>query len=395
MRRLSRAVCIAILVYILLFAVSWSSAEAGAGEAGPNEVGPEVIVETVELEVKTAALQAVGISSPAPGAKVTVSVAKLLWLLAEADNSKLLDSTKIKVRAGKTGRAGTGKRLKYLVRTGADSFTEKLTDEAIGTTVEALPSVDRWGDITIDFRYENFTAEPPKEIDPKTSLPTGPPVTSSTTVSRQLRLKAGETVIAKSVQEGSVQRFVLVRAEIPGDIVFETKAELLETPGISAVTVGLYAKEATFNDVLELWDSGERKAAAEQFFLVKWDDSSVFSEIPILTLSEQGYSALPASEQEQKHQDGIETAKSIKLLVRYASRIARASSTAQQYETAEEQYDAIRQCGVALSGSESLSIFKTTGRSIQRIALRELIKLYARTDEQEKLKSARESLSKL
>jgi len=67
MRRLSRAACVAILVYILLIAVSWSSAQPS-----PAETGPEVIVETVELEVKTAALQKLGISSPAPGAEVTV-----------------------------------------------------------------------------------------------------------------------------------------------------------------------------------------------------------------------------------------------------------------------------------------------------------------------------------
>ena len=390
MRRLSRAACIAILVYILLIAVSWSSAQPS-----PAEAGPEVIVETVELEVKTAALQKLGISSPAPKAEVTVPVAKLLWLLAEANNSKLLDSTKIKVQSGKTGRAGTGKRLKYLVRTGTDSFTEKLGDEAIGTTVEVLPSVDRWGDITIDFKYENFTAEPPKEIDPKTSLPIGPPVTSSTTVNRQLRLRAGETVIAKSVRKGSIQRFVLVRAEIPGNIVFEAKAGSGQTPAVSAPRAGSSIKEAAFNDVLELWDSGDRKAAAEKFLLVKWDNSLVFSETPILTLSEQEYLAFPASKQDQKRQEGTHIAKTIKMLVRYASRIAKASFTAKEHETAEEQYDAIRQCGLALSDSESLSIFKTTGRSIQRIALRELTKLYARTNEQEKLKDARESLSKL
>ena len=390
MRRLSRPACVAILVYIVLIAVSWSSAQPN-----PAETGPEVIVETVELEVKTAALQKLGISSPAPGAEVRVSVVKLLWLLADPNNTKLLDSTKIKVQSGKTGRAGTGKRLKYLVRTGADSFTEKLTDEAIGTTVEVLPSVDRWGDITVDFKYGNFTAEPPKEIDPKTSLSIGPPVTSSITVNRQLRLRAGETVIAKSVRKGSIQRFVLVRAEIPGNIVFEAKAGSGQTPAVSAPGAGSFIKEAAFNDVLELWDSGDRKAAAEKFLLVKWDDSSVFSETPILTLSEQEYSALPASEQDQKRQEGTQIAKTIKMLVRYASRIAKASFTAKEYETAEEQYDAIRQCGLALSDSESLSIFKTTGRSIQRIALRELIKLYARTDEQEKLKDARESLSKL
>jgi len=214
-------------------------------------------------------------------------------------------------------------------------------------------------------------------------------------VNRQLRLRTGETVIAGGTNKGSFQRFVLVRAEIQGDIVFETKAELLETPAVSAVTVGLYDKQVTFNDVRELWDDGDRKGAAEKFLLVKWDDSSVFSETPILTLSEQEYSALSASEQNQKRQEGTQIAKTIKMLVRYASRIARASFTAKEYETAEEQYDAIRQCGLALSGSESLSIFKMTGRSIQRSALKELIKLYARTDEQEKLKSARESLSKL
>lgn len=390
MRRLSRAACVAILVYILLIAVSWSSAQPS-----PAETGPEVIVETVELEVKTAALQKLGISSPAPGAEVTVSVAKLLWLLADPNNSKLLTSTNIKVQSGKTARVSIGKRLKYLVRTGADSFTEKLTDEAIGTTVEVLPSVDRWGDITIDFKCENFTIEPPKEIDPKTSLPIGPPVTSSTTVNRQLRLRTGETVIAGGTNKGGFQRFVLVRAEIPGDIVFETKAELLETPGISVLSAGSFIKEAAFNNVLKLWDSGDRKGAAEKFLLVKWDDSSVFSGTPILTLSEEEYLALPASEQNQKRQEGTQIAKTIKILVRYASRIARASFTAKEYETAEEQYDAIRQCGLALSGSESLSIFKMTGRSIQRSALKELIKLYARTDKQENLKSARESLSKL
>ncbi len=390
MNRFSKPVYIAILAYILPIVVLGANAQPI-----PAKAGPEVLIETMEVQVNADALQKLRISSPAPKAEVTASVAKLLWLLTDPNNSKLLDSAKIKVQSGKTGIGGTGKKLKYLARTNADSFTEKLTDEAVGTTVEASPSIGRRGDITIDFNYKNFTAEPPKEIDPKTSLPIGQPVTNVLTVKRQLKLKSGETVIAKSIKQGPVQTFVLVRAELPSDIIFETADESPETPDTSAVTIGLFDEQATFSKVMKLWDSGDRKAAAEKFLLVKWDDSAVFSETAILTLSEQDFSALPASEQNQKRQEGTQIAKTIKFLARHASRVAKASFAAKEYDTAEEQYEAIRQCGQALSDSESLSILKMTGRSIQRTALRDLIKLYARTDNEQNLKDARDSLSKL
>ena len=138
MNRFSKPVCIAILAYILPIVVLGANAQPI-----PAKAGPEVLIETMEVQVNADALQKLRISSPAPKAEVTASVAKLLWLLTDPNNSKLLDSAKIKVQSGKTGIGGTGKKLKYLARTNADSFTEKLTDEAVGTTVEASPSIGR------------------------------------------------------------------------------------------------------------------------------------------------------------------------------------------------------------------------------------------------------------
>jgi len=67
----------------------------------------------------------------------------------------------------------------------------------------------------LSFRFEHcFIIDPPKEIDPQTSLPIGPPMTSSSLVNTRLKLKSGEPMIAGGIKIPRAQVFVLVRADL-------------------------------------------------------------------------------------------------------------------------------------------------------------------------------------
>jgi len=125
-----------------------------------------------------------------------------------------LAKQKLLVWAGQTGMVSTGEKVKFLVKK-EGRLEEKTTDTPIGTTLQATPVIDEDGDIMLNFKFEHcFIIDPPKEIDPQTSLPIGPPMTSSGLVNTRLKLKSGEPMIAGGMETPGAQVFIIVRAEI-------------------------------------------------------------------------------------------------------------------------------------------------------------------------------------
>ncbi len=204
MKKLSKTVCIVILVCLPAIAILYAKATAE----------PVVLVEALIVQVGSEASQTLGMDVFEPGAEVTIPVAELLWLLADANSAKLIASAKLKVPAGETAKVGTGEKVKFLIKKDDGSLEQKTTDTPIGTTLEATPVIDKDGDILLDFKFEHFSAAPAKEIDPQTSLPIGPPIISIQSERSRLKLKSGESMIAGGWTNVAAQRFVLVRATI-------------------------------------------------------------------------------------------------------------------------------------------------------------------------------------
>lgn len=209
MDKFSRPVCIVILACLPVIVILYAKAAAGSAEAKPK-----VLVEALEVQISADALVVFHANFREPREQVTMSLPSLLWVLADPNAVKKIASSKILVWAGETGKVQTGEKLKFLVK--EETRAEQETTEThIGTTLEATPFIDKEGDILLNFKFEHFSIiEPPKEIDPQTSLPIGAPIIDCSSVNSRLKLKSGEPMIAGSSVKSGAQQFILVRAEI-------------------------------------------------------------------------------------------------------------------------------------------------------------------------------------
>lgn len=210
MEKFSRSVCIVILGCLLVIGILYAKAPTASVKSKPK-----VLVEAMVMQVSGDALGKLQIGrNRVPSSKVTVPLATLLYVLADPNAVKVIAKQELLVWAGQTGMVSTGEKVKFLVKK-EGRLEEKTTDTPIGTTLQATPVIDEDGDIMLNFKFEHcFIIDPPKEIDPQTSLPIGPPMTSSGLVNTRLKLKSGEPMIAGGMETPGAQVFIIVRAEI-------------------------------------------------------------------------------------------------------------------------------------------------------------------------------------
>jgi hypothetical protein len=154
-------------------------------------------------------------------------------------------------------------------------------------------------------------------------------------------------------------------------------------------------QEADFEEVLSLWEGGDKEGAAAGFLKIDWQSPKLFSETSILSMPEGKFTTLSASERSDVQGKAMALAGTIRQLVTDVLESARASTSAKDYDAAESQFNAVLDCGSALADSEGLAIMKMVGSSIQGAALKGLIELYTDSNNRAKLKAAREKMSQL
>ena len=211
MKKFSRLIYIAILACLPVISLLYAKSSTDSVESKPK-----ILVEAMIVQVSREALDKLQVGGNVePLSEVTVPLAMLLYLFADPNAIKVTAKPKLLIYASQTGKLYTGQELKYLIKKENGSFEQKTTDEPIGTTLEATPFIDKDGDILLNFKFEHFSIiEPPKEIDPQTSLPIGGPIIDCSSVNSRLKLKSGEPMIAGGSVKSGAQQFILVRAEI-------------------------------------------------------------------------------------------------------------------------------------------------------------------------------------
>ena len=150
-----------------------------------------------------------------------------------------------------------------------------------------------------------------------------------------------------------------------------------------------------FEDVLSLWESGDKEGAVAGFFKINWQSPNVFSNTPIFSLSEREFTKMPASKRNETANKAMELTRTSRQLVLHVLELGRASLETKDYDTAESRFNAVLEYGSILWRSEGLEIMKMHGRAIHGAALKKLITLYTETNDQVKLKAAKEKLSQL
>jgi len=159
-----------------------------------------------------------------------------------------------------------------------------------------------------------------------------------------------------------------------------SKKEDTSEPPTESVTTGSHEKNlvgqseavqaetqsTTFDEVLEIWGSGNKAESAERFVSIKWDSSGVFSADSIFRISEAEFAKLSENQRSQIQQKALNISKDIKGLSKYIV------EQAKQEGGYASTRDALIACGERLSGEDQLLIIQMVGKAIVGYTEKEL-----------------------
>ena len=125
----------------------------------------------------------------------------------------------------------------------------------------------------------------------------------------------------------------------------QTSQQTEQTPNIAAVT---------FDEVLELWQSGQKDQAVSQFLAINWQSPDIFEKESIFTISESQFAKLSAAKRQQISQDALAKIKHVKELTRHIVEHTKTLAIQNENTEAVKYYTALINCGSRLSGSDQL-----------------------------------------
>ena len=133
-----------------------------------------------------------------------------------------------------------------------------------------------------------------------------------------------------------------------------------EAPAEGAVQSN--AEGIAVSSMLELWETGQKGDAVKQFLSVKWNDPSVYREIPILTMSDKQWRSLPRDEQVRAAKDAQKQTIRLFKIVKDVVSNGKALASSGDAEMAKKHFEAVRHCGEALSHSKLLITVRDYGK---------------------------------
>lgn len=132
---------------------------------------------------------------------------------------------------------------------------------------------------------------------------------------------------------------------------------------------------ALIQPLLDEWQQGDKSTAISRFVQSDWSTSPLFPASSPLSLSEEQFTRLPASDREAK---SGEIASQTRVLKELAAAVAQAGIDAvakQDTAQARKHFTSLKQCGEALNGPGSLAMTKLVGQGIKKRADAELSKM--------------------
>ena len=127
--------------------------------------------------------------------------------------------------------------------------------------------------------------------------------------------------------------------------------------------------------LLDKWQQGDKPGAVSAFADLDWSARPLFSTSSPLSLSEEQFAKLSASDRGTKS-TGITSQTGV--LKELTAAVAEAGITAaaqKDIAQARKHFTALKQCGEALNGPTSLAVVKMIGKSVKKRAEAELSKL--------------------
>ena len=146
--------------------------------------------------------------------------------------------------------------------------------------------------------------------------------------------------------------------------------------------------------MLELWSDGRKNDAIKLLLEIDWTKKITFGKEPyIFSLTEKGYISLKADDQRQAMEEIMATASTIRKIVKETLAIGKTAMANQDYESAEQHFEATLRLGELLSHNpEGMIMVRLVGIATQKVSLNEMVKLYTNTNNQAKLQTAEKLL---
>ena len=185
----------------------------------------------------------------------------------------------------------------------------------------------------------------------------------------------------------------LFSTEVPAGYTLTRKLDLDKLEGKQKST----NEAEKVEEVFALWADGRKDEAVRTLLEIDWLKPITFSKKSyFFSLTEKEYIALKEEDQQRVMREVMGMAGRVRPIVKEVLRLGQAALSAQDYEKAEKRLDTGLQLGRLLtSRHESMLIVRLAGIAVQKMTLTEMNRLYAETNNNEKLRVVEEELQAL
>jgi hypothetical protein len=140
-----------------------------------------------------------------------------------------------------------------------------------------------------------------------------------------------------------------------------------ETPVAPATDASVAPLGTPFSDMLAAWEADKKNEAAAQFVELDWNATETLSQVPLLNLAESEFQALSQNERNETQQAAMNLIATLRGLARQVIANAEEAEAAGDSESAEKQYEAVREFGAALVSPQRLQIFQMVGKAYTQV----------------------------
>ena len=146
--------------------------------------------------------------------------------------------------------------------------------------------------------------------------------------------------------------------------------------------------------ILELWSQGRKDEPIEILLGIEWTEQIEFGKEPYLfSMTEKGYISLKAEDQKRVMEEIMITAVTVRKIVFEVVRLGQEAVSSNNYEAAEQYYEAGLQLGKLLARDpETMIIVRLVGIAVEKVTLKEMINLYTTMNNQKKLQTTEKQL---
>ena len=159
----------------------------------------------------------------------------------------------------------------------------------------------------------------------------------------------------------------------------DTPATVAEKPAAQRKEM---AREETetfvdLQDVISLWEKGDKEQAARQFIQVNWKHPDVFANVPVLNISQQDFMAFSQAQQIQFMQDTKDLARNLRELGLHVISAGEAALASGDKATSKKYYESVLQCGQSIASNDYFELIMLTAKGLIKASEDKLAQLEA------------------